>query len=177
MARSWDDRKFYETRHSPPGGRPHIDRTHGDTCNFRSRKSWAVLAYLILSEQLPTRSQLASLLFTEAGDPLRAPRWSLSEIRRCLGDDGDLLVLQLASDAMVDVEVVAHGSWVDSAGVCVPGLGADLHEPVDRPRPVHHAGDRGGPCPFHPRQDPPFATPAFPSPPLAARSAGPAGVM
>jgi len=175
MARSWDDRKFYETRHSPPGAAPHIDRTHGDTCNFRSRKSWAVLAYLILSEQLPTRSQLASLLFTEAGDPLRAPRWSLSEIRRCLGDDGDLLVLQLASDAMVDVEVVAHGSWVDSAGV--PGLGADLHEPVDRPRPVHHAGDRGGPCPFHPRQDPPFATPAFPSPPLAARSAGPAGVM
>ena len=63
-------------------GLPHIDRTDGDTCNFRSRKSWAVLAYLILSERLPTRSQLASLLFTRAGDPLRAPRWGLSEIRR-----------------------------------------------------------------------------------------------
>ena len=95
-------------------GRPHIDHTNRDTYTFRSRKSWAVLAYLILSERLPTRSQLASLLFTEAGDPLRALRWSLSEIRRCLGDDGSLdgdpLVLHLASDAMVDVEVVAHGS-------------------------------------------------------------------
>ena len=37
------------------------------------------------SERLPTRSQLASLLFTEAGDPLRPLRWSLSEIRRRLG--------------------------------------------------------------------------------------------
>ena len=55
-------------------GRPHVHRTGGDAYTFRSRKSWAVLAYLILSERPPTRSQLASLLFTEAGDPLRAPR-------------------------------------------------------------------------------------------------------
>jgi DNA-binding SARP family transcriptional activator len=113
-------------------GRPHIDRAGRDTYTFRSRKSWAVLAYLILSEALPTRSQLASLLFTEASDPLRALRWSLSEIRRCLGGDGSLdgdpLVLHLASDAMVDVEVVAHGSWIDAAGL--PGLGADLLEGI-----------------------------------------------
>ena len=113
-------------------GRPHVHRTGGDAYTFRSRKSWAVLAYLILSERPPTRSQLASLLFTEAGDPLRALRWSLSEIRRCLGEDGSLdgdpLVLHLAGDAMVDVEVVAHGSWLDAAGL--PGLGADLLEGI-----------------------------------------------
>jgi hypothetical protein len=43
---------------------PTYRHTDGDTYNFRSRKSWAVLAYLILSERLPTRSQFASLLFT-----------------------------------------------------------------------------------------------------------------
>ena len=114
-------------------GRPHVDRPGGDTYTFRSRKSWAVLAYLILSERLPTRSQLASLLFTEAGDPLRALRWSLSEIRRCLGEDGSLdgdpLVLQLAADAMVDVEVVVHGSWIDAACAGIADLGAACDQP------------------------------------------------
>ena len=36
---------------------PTYRHTDGDTYNFRSRKSWAVLAYLILSERLPTLSQ------------------------------------------------------------------------------------------------------------------------
>lgn len=60
-------------------GRPHIDAADGNTCNFRSRKSWAVLAYLILSERLSARSQLASLLVTEAGDP--AASASLESLR------------------------------------------------------------------------------------------------
>ncbi|HEU4947286.1 MAG TPA: BTAD domain-containing putative transcriptional regulator [Kribbella sp.] len=109
-------------------GRPRIERAGGDTYQFRSRKSWALLAYLILSERPPTRSRLASLLFAEADDPLRALRWNLAEIRRCLGDnasvDGDPLVLRLGSDVLVDVAVVVHGSWVDA--VELPGLGADL---------------------------------------------------
>lgn len=109
-------------------GRPRVERTDGDAYRFRSRKSWAVLAYLVLSERAPTRSQLASLLFAEADDPLRALRWNLAEIRRGLGDDGSLdgdpLVLQLADDTVVDVSVLAHGSWADA--VALPGLGADL---------------------------------------------------
>ena len=36
----------------------------------------------------PTRSQLASLLFADADDPLRALRWSLAEVRRGLGEGG-----------------------------------------------------------------------------------------
>jgi DNA-binding SARP family transcriptional activator len=68
-------------------GHPHFDRTAGQAYEFRTQKSWAILAYLILSERTPTRSQLASLLFTEADDPLRALRWNLAEIRRCLGGD------------------------------------------------------------------------------------------
>ena len=112
-------------------GRPHADRAAVQAYTFRNQKSWAILAYLILTERRPTRSQLASLLFTEASDPLRALRWTLSEIRRCLGGDGsvdgDPVVLQLADDAMVDVQVVTRGSWTDAVGL--PGLGTVLSPP------------------------------------------------
>ncbi len=111
-------------------GRPKIIGPTGDAYQFRSRKSWAILAYLILSEQPPTRSQLASLLFDEADDPVRALRWSLSEIRRGLGEggsvDGDPVVLELPPEAVVDVEVVVRGSWPDA--VNLPGLGSELLE-------------------------------------------------
>ena len=97
---------------------------------FRSRKSWGLLAYLILSERPPARSQLASLLFGGADDPVRALRWGLAEIRRALGDDasvdGDPVVLQLPAGAVVDVQVVMKGTWMDAVGL--PGLGSDLLE-------------------------------------------------
>ncbi len=109
-------------------GRPRLVRTSGEVYQFRSRKSWALLAYLILTERPPTRSQLAALLFSEADDPVRALRWNLSEIRRGLGDegsiDGDPVVLQLLPGTVVDVEVVIRGAWTDAVGL--PGLGADL---------------------------------------------------
>jgi tetratricopeptide (TPR) repeat protein len=111
-------------------GRPRIARTAGDVYKFRSRKSWALLAYLILSDRPPTRSQMVSLLFADADDPIRALRWSLAEIRRSLDDDGsvsgDPLVLQLAPDAVADVNVVIKSAWVDA--VRLPGLGAELLE-------------------------------------------------
>ncbi|MCW2759708.1 MAG: putative AfsR-family transcriptional regulator, partial [Nocardioidaceae bacterium] len=109
-------------------GRPRVLRAGRETYRFRSRKSWALLAYLVLTEHPPTRSRLAALLFAEADDPLRALRWNLAEIRRGLGDrgtlDGDPLVLRLADDTRVDADVLAHGSWADA--VDLPGLGADL---------------------------------------------------
>ncbi len=109
-------------------GRPVLDRQEGDGYQFRSRKSWALLAYLLLSERHPTRAQLASLLFSEADDPLRALRWSLAEIRRGLGEEaaleGDPVILDLPPDAVVDVEVLVRGSWIDA--VALPGLGDDL---------------------------------------------------
>ena len=109
-------------------GRPSIERPGGQDCRLRSRKSWALLAYLVLAEGNPTRSQLAGLLFAEADDPLRALRWSLAEIRRCLGDevslDGDPVVLRLPTDVMVDVDVLTHDTW--AAGVEVHRLDADL---------------------------------------------------
>jgi DNA-binding SARP family transcriptional activator len=109
-------------------GRPRVDRGGAEAYQFRSRKSWALLAYLMLSERPPTRSQLATLLFADADDPLRALRWSLSEIRRALGGDGsvdgDPVTLTLAADVLVDTAVITHGVWGDA--VELPGLGAEL---------------------------------------------------
>ncbi|WP_127503969.1 BTAD domain-containing putative transcriptional regulator [Actinoplanes solisilvae] len=107
-------------------GSPWVDRSDGVAYQVRSRKSWALLARLILSEQPLTRSRLAGLLYAEADDPLRALRWGLAEIRRCLGVevDGDPVRLRLPPGTVVDVEVLRHGSW--AAAVALPGLGAEL---------------------------------------------------
>ena len=109
-------------------GRPALEVDGAAGYRFRSRKSWAVLAFLLLAERPPTRSRLASLLFAEADDPLRALRWSLAEIRRGLGPggvlDGDPVDLALPDGARVDVDVLVHGHWRDA--VDLPGLGAEL---------------------------------------------------
>jgi DNA-binding SARP family transcriptional activator len=109
-------------------GRPSLEIDGASGYRYRSRKSWAVLAFLLLGERPPVRSQLASLLFAEADDPMRALRWSLAEIRRGLGPggalDGDPVVLTLPVGTSVDTDVLVHGHWRDA--VELPGLGADL---------------------------------------------------
>jgi DNA-binding SARP family transcriptional activator len=109
-------------------GRPRIDVDGAPGYRYRSRKSWALLAFLLLGERPPTRSQLASLLFAEADDPLGALRWCLAEIRRALGPaavlDGDPVRIVLPAGTTVDVEVLVRGHW--SAAVQLPGLGDDL---------------------------------------------------
>jgi DNA-binding SARP family transcriptional activator len=118
-------------------GRPRLIASTGDTYRFRSRKSWALLTYLVLAEHPPSRGRLAGLLFGEADDPGRALRWGLAEIRRGLGDggalDGDPVVLRLAEGSVVDVDVLLHRPWAEAVGL--PGLGAELLEGVD----VHEA--------------------------------------
>lgn len=111
-------------------GSPSVERASGDAYRVRSRKSWALLAYLLLSDRPPTRSELATLLYSEADDPLRALRWNLSELRRALGEgsclEGDPVVLELAPGSVVDVHMVMRGSWSDA--IRLPGLGSDLLE-------------------------------------------------
>ena len=109
-------------------GRPRIEVDGASGYRFRSRKSWALLAFLLLAERPPTRSRLASLLFAEADDPLRALRWCLAEVRRGLGPgavlDGDPVQLTLPAGASVDVDVLVHGHW--NQALQLPGLGLDL---------------------------------------------------
>jgi DNA-binding SARP family transcriptional activator len=116
-------------------GRPTIERDGAPVPPPRGRKVWGLLAYLVLSERPPLRTQLASLLFAEADDPLGALRWSLAELRRALGDPllmrGDPPVLRLAEDASVDVlSLTGAGEgeasprdWEDEllAGMSFPG--------------------------------------------------------
>jgi DNA-binding SARP family transcriptional activator len=111
-------------------GSPRVERPDGDAYQVRSRKSWALLTTLLLSDRPLTRSRLATLLYGEADDPLRALRWGLTEIRRCLGAevDGDPVVLRLPPGSVIDVRVLSHGSW--TAAVELPGLGADLLDGV-----------------------------------------------
>ena len=92
-------------------GRPRIEVDGAPGYRYRSRKSWALLAFLLLGERPPTRSQLASLLFAEADDPLGALRWCLAEIRRALGPaaavvDGDPVRISLPEGTTVDVDVL-----------------------------------------------------------------------
>ena len=110
-------------------GRPHVEGRPGGY-RVRSRKSWGLLAYLLLTDRPPSRSQLASLLFEEADDPLAALRWGLAELRRALGDEavveGDPVVVRLPPGTVVDADVVLSGSWSDA--VQLPGLGSELLE-------------------------------------------------
>jgi DNA-binding SARP family transcriptional activator len=113
-------------------GRPRVESTGDEPYRFRSRKSWALLAYLLLAERPPSRSQLAGLLFAEAGDPLAALRWSLAEIRRVVADggsiDGDPVVLTLPPFTVVDVDTVVRGTWDEA--VAMPGLDTPLLDGV-----------------------------------------------
>jgi addiction module HigA family antidote len=115
-------------------GRPVVDDGTGEPYGFRSRKSWALLAYLLLTDRPPSRRQLAALLFADADDPLRALRWSIGEIRHALGEvgsiEGDPVVLRLPPGASVDVTVVTKGAWSDA--VLQPGLGSELLEGAAR---------------------------------------------
>ncbi|KRD45268.1 hypothetical protein ASE38_14940 [Cellulomonas sp. Root930] len=109
-------------------GRPRTDVDGAPGYRLRSRKSWALLAFLLLGERPPARSQLASLLFADADDPLGALRWCLAEIRRALGStvvlDGDPVTISLPVGTTVDVDVLVRGHW--STAVDLPGLGQDL---------------------------------------------------
>lgn len=111
-------------------GRPRIVQASGESHPFRSRKSWALLTYLVLADRPPSRSQLAQLLFSDAQDPHRALRWTLSELRRGLGREAavedDPVRLSLPHDTVVDVEVLARGASGDA--IALPGLGAGLLE-------------------------------------------------
>jgi DNA-binding SARP family transcriptional activator len=113
-------------------GSPRLEVDGAPGYRFRSRKSWATLAFLLLGERPPTRRQLASLLFAETDDPLRSLRWSLAELRRGMPSstrlDGDPLTLALPPGTRVDAHVVVRGHWTDA--VRLPGLGSELLEGV-----------------------------------------------
>ena len=108
-------------------GRPQVVRD-GEPIAVRGRKSWALLAVLVLKGAPMSRSRLASMLFDGADDPLGALRWTLAQLRRSLGPGmqlgGDPVELRPAVGTVIDVEVLERGTWVEA--VALPGLGDEL---------------------------------------------------
>lgn len=105
-------------------GAPRIVRSGGAQVQPRGRKTWALLAYLILGRRKAGRSSLASLLFADADDPLGALRWNLSELRPSLGSDiklaGDPLTLVLPDNWHCDVDAVLGpptSDWIDPSAL------------------------------------------------------------
>jgi DNA-binding SARP family transcriptional activator len=95
---------------------------------LRGNKAWGLLAYLVRSQVPPSRERVASLLFPEADDPLGTLRWTLSALRRQVGEHaelgGDPLHLTLLPGTLVDVDVLGRGSWMEA--IALPGLGHEL---------------------------------------------------
>ena len=104
------------------------------TCNGRpvgdrlSRKSRALLGYLVVTGRPQTRARLCDLLWGNAEDPRGALRWSLSRIRSAFGVHGDRL---LADGEQVAFDVSDRRSRVD--WLVVRGLIAGGVERSDTP--------------------------------------------
>ena len=84
----------------------------------RGNKAWAILAYLAGSEAPVPRDRFVSLLFPDAADGPAALRWSLAELRRCIGSPhafaGDPVNLALGPEVQVDVHVLAAAPWYEA---------------------------------------------------------------
>jgi DNA-binding SARP family transcriptional activator len=115
-------------------GRPEIERGGVVVASPRGRKVWCALAYLLLSERPVSRTRLASLLFSDAEDPLGAVRWTLSQLRQALGLPdvlrGDPLECALPEGVTVDIRQLSVGD-ADPAlvrGELLEGINPDAGE-------------------------------------------------
>ena len=109
-------------------GQPRLEFSGVPVPDPRGHKAWGLLAYLLSNRVPPSRERVASLLFPEADDPLGALRWTLSALRRRLGEGvelgGDPLRLSLPPGTLVDIHVLSTGSWMEA--ISLPGLGHAL---------------------------------------------------
>ena len=116
-------------------GVPRIDRDGVPQPPPRGHKAWGLLAYLLLSDSPASRSNLCSLLFADADDPLAALRWNLSQVRRALGEPdaalGDPISLDIRLRTGTDVRAVLTGTWQEAE--LLTELGSDLLESMPFP--------------------------------------------
>ena len=119
-------------------GTPRVERDGSVAPAPKGRKVWALLTYLLLSDAAPLRTQLASLLFSEADDPLRALRWNLNAVRTLLGGDaaieGEPVTLRLPPGTFVDAAMVPRATWLEA--VAIPSMEQELLAGMDFPSAV-----------------------------------------
>lgn len=102
-------------------GRPTLERD-GAAVRLDGRKTWALLAYVLLQPRAPSRRELVDRLWSDADDPLGAARWALSQVRRALAGGADIverdarLVFEPRAHVTVDARELLDGRW-DTASV------------------------------------------------------------
>lgn len=94
-------------------GRPSIEGADGEPIEVRGRKSWAVLARVLMADGAVTRRALSADLFPEAVDPLGSLRWCLASLRKAIGSaeilTGDPIRRDLPDGVSVDVQELDSG--------------------------------------------------------------------
>ncbi len=79
----------------------------------RSRKTRALLGYLVATKRPHSRRELCDLLYEGSSDPRAGLRWSLSKLRSLLEEDGERRIVT----AQEQVSFERHGAIVDIAFV------------------------------------------------------------
>lgn len=92
-----------------------VIRVDGKERRVEGRKTWVLLAHLLLEPRPLTRRQLAGWLWAEADDPLRAERWAIHNLRRALApagveSRGSSLVIEPPEAVAVDARAVLCGN-------------------------------------------------------------------
>ncbi len=91
-------------------GPTRITLGEGELALPASRKTRAILAYLLLADRPVSRQQLCELFFDLPDDPRAALRWSLSKLRPVLGADGTDRIVTLRDQVSID----RTGLWIDA---------------------------------------------------------------
>lgn len=107
-------------------GQPRI-RLNGVAIDLAGYRPLALLAYLIVTKKSQSRQQLIDLLFDGPDDPRAALRWTLSKIRKAIGEEYILanreeISFNFESDYWVDVEGLEAGELELYQGDFLEGL-------------------------------------------------------
>ncbi len=107
-------------------GQPRI-RREGGTVDIEGQRPLALLAYLLVTKKAQPRQQLINLLFDGPEDPRAALRWTLSRVRKAIGEqyilaDRDKISFNFESDFWVDVAELEAGELELYRGDFLEGL-------------------------------------------------------
>lgn len=121
-------------------GKPALVHGGRTTERPRGRKTWALLAFLLLAADPPTRTRLSEVCFPSAEDPRGALRWSIADLNRVLAPvgsvTGDPVRVDLPAGASVDAWRILDRA-PDSLDLCrrgelLEGLTFSTSEPLER---------------------------------------------
>lgn len=97
-------------------GRPDLERD-GARVRLEGRKTWALLALVLLESPAPSRRRAVDRLFSNADDPQGALRWALSQVRKALAPEATIEErddrLTVVGSFSVDARDVLQGVWDD----------------------------------------------------------------